>query len=146
MWRSLRIATLLLVLVLVASNALIDRHQSRDWTTTLWVGLHPLNADGSEVAERYLREIRSEHYEGLEDFFVMEGARYGLTIKQPVHVEFYPPPDRLPPPLVRNPGPLDALVWSLRMRWYTWRAPDGPGQRSPNVRLFVLFHDPEISP
>lgn len=146
MWRKFRIAVLLVVLVLVASNAFIDRRQSRDWTTTLWVGLHPLNADGSAVAERYLGEIDSEHYAALEDFFASEGARYGLTIDRPVHVEFYPRPDRLPPPLVRNPGKLDALAWSLRMRWYTWRAPDGPGQPSPNVRLFVLFHDPEVSP
>jgi hypothetical protein len=145
MWRSLRIALLLLVLVLVATNALIDRRQSRDWTTPLWVGLHPLNADGSEVAEAYLQDIESEHYRGLEEFFAREGAQYGLAIDQPVHVEFYPRPSRLPPPLVRNPGKLDALVWSLRMRWYTWRAPDGPGQPSPNVRLFVLFHDPAIS-
>jgi hypothetical protein len=145
MWRSIRIALLLLVLVIVAGQALIARHRSRDWTTTLRVGLHPLNADGSEVAERYVREIDSEHYTGLEDFFAKEGARYGLTIDQPVQVEFYPRPDRLPPPLVRNPGKFDAIVWSLRMRWYTWRAPNGPGQASPNVRLFVLFHDPEVS-
>lgn len=146
MWRSIRIALLALVLFLVAGQALIDRRTSRDWTTTLRVGLHPLNADGSETAERYLGEIRSEHYDGLEEFFASEGARYGLTIDRPVQVEFYPRPDRLPPPLVRNPGRLDALLWSLRMRWYTWRAPNGPGQPSPNVRLFVLFHDPRISP
>lgn len=146
MWRSIRIAILVLVLVVVAGQALIDRRRSRDWTTTLWVGLHPLNADGSGVAERYLADIESEHYSGLEEFFAKEGARYGLAIEQPVHVEFYPRPARLPPPLVRNPGPLDAVIWSLRMRWYTWRAPNGPGQPSPNVRLFVLFHDPRISP
>lgn len=146
MWRTIRIALLLLLLVLVASQALIDRRTSRDWTTTLWVGLHPLNADGSEVAQDYIERIEEEHFTGLEEFFAREGARYGLAIDQPVHVEFYPTPESLPPPLVRDPGALDALIWSLRMRWYTWRAPNGPDQPSPNVRLFVMFHDPEISP
>lgn len=146
MWRRIRIVLLGLVLFIVASQALIDRHTSRDWTRTLRVGLHPLNADGSDVAERYIAEIRSEHYAGLEKFFAREGARYGLANERLVQVEFHPRPDRLPPPLVRNPGKLQAIAWSLRMRWYTWRAPDFPGQPSPNVRLFVMFHDPAISP
>jgi hypothetical protein len=146
MWRRIRIAVLLLVLFMVATQALFDRHTSRDWTTTLRVGLHPLNADGSDVAERYIAGIGSEYYEGLEAFFAREGAHYGLPNDRLVQVDFYPRLERLPPPLVRNPGMFDAIIWSLRMRWYAWRAPDGPGQPSPNVRLFVMFHDPEISP
>ena len=146
MWRRIRIAVLLFVLVVVGTHALVDRHRSRDWQHTLWVGLYPLNGDGSEVAERYLTDIQSQPYTRLEGFFAREGSRYGLTNDRLVHLEFYPRPAQLPPPLARNPGRLDVLVWSLRMRWYTWRAPNGPGQPAPSVRLFVLFHDPRLSP
>ena len=146
MWRFIRILVLSLVLLVVATQALVDRNRSRDWRSTLWVGLHPLNADGSEITERYLADIESQPYTRLEEFFAREGSRYGLANDRLVHLEFYPRPGRLPPPLARNPGRLDVLVWSLRMRWYTWRAPDRPGRPSPSVRLFVLFHDPRVSP
>ena len=146
MWRAIRIGLLSLVLLAVAVQALQDRRRSRDWSNPLWVALHPLNADGSDVAERYLADLTPQHYRGLEQFFAREGARYGLANDRLLFVQLYPRPADLPPALVRNPGWFDAVVWSLRMRWYAWRAPDGPGQPSPNVRLFVLFHDPRISP
>lgn len=146
MWRPIRIALLLLVLVVVASQAMFDRHRARDWTGTQWIGLHPLNGDGSAVAEQFIANIRPENYVALEQFFAREGARHGLANDRLVHVELYPRPARPPPPLARDPGWLQVVVWSLRMRWYAWRAPNAPGQPSPAVRLFVLFHDPQRSP
>ena len=131
MWRVIRIFVLLFVLVVVATQALIDRNRSRDWENTLWVGLHPLNADGSEVAERFLADIQSQRYTGLEEFFAREGSRYGLANDRLIRLSLYPRPARLPPPLAREPGRFDVLVWSLRMRWYAWRAPDGPVNRPP---------------
>lgn len=146
MWRNLRIAGLLFVLLGVAAGSLSDWHRARDWSATQWIGLHPVNADSSEVAERYIEGIGPEHFASLEKFFAREGAHYGLANDRLIHVELYPQPARPPPPLARDPGMLGAIIWSLRMRWYAWRAPNGPDQPSPGVRLFLLFHDPERTP
>ncbi len=48
----------------------------------------------------------------------------------------------MPPLPPEHPSTLDAILWSLHLRWWAWRHDriDGP---KPQVRLFVLFHDPE---
>ena len=48
----------------------------------------------------------------------------------------------MPPLPPEHPSTLDAIRWSLHLRWWAWRHDriDGP---KPQVRLFVLFHDPE---
>ena len=49
MWRKLRIAILLLILLFVALNAYFDRVYSTQWNDALRVATFPINADGSAV-------------------------------------------------------------------------------------------------
>jgi hypothetical protein len=37
---------------------------------------------------------------------------------------------------------LQIALWSLRLRYWAWRNADYPGPK-PDVRMFVLYHDPE---
>ena len=60
MWRRLRIALLLLILVFVALNTYFDRVYSTDWNIPLRVAAYPINADGSAVTERYIRQQSSD--------------------------------------------------------------------------------------
>ena len=50
MWRRLRIAILLLILLFVALNTYFDRVYSTDWNIPLRVAVFPINADGSDVS------------------------------------------------------------------------------------------------
>jgi hypothetical protein len=43
-------------------------------------------------------------------------------------------------------GALSAIGWSLRTRYWAWRVPDYPPGPTPDIRLFVLYHDPATSP
>src|SRR5712671_4941547 len=54
MWKNVRIALLLLVLAAVAINALLDRIATSGWKDTLWVGIFPLNGDGTPMAQHYV--------------------------------------------------------------------------------------------
>jgi hypothetical protein len=46
------------------------------------------------------------------------------------------------PPLAGNR--LQIALWSLQLRWWAWRRDPGP-RPAPQVKLFVLFHDPAKS-
>lgn len=145
MWRRLRIAVLLLILLFVALNTYFDRVYSTDWNIPLRVAAFPINADGSEVTQRYIRQQSTAALQPIETFFEQEAKEYGLQMERPIRLTPAPPLTRQPPELARDPGVLSAALWSLRMRFWAWRvdAPPGP---APDIKLFVLYHDPAISP
>ena len=142
MWKNLRIALLLLVLAAVAGQQLLDRRATHGWHETLWVGLFPLNADGSATAQHYIASLTPADFADLEAFFTREGHRYGLTPDTPVHVELYPQGSQLPPALAPEAGVIGRAWWTLELRWFAWRHTDFPGHAPARIRLFVLYHDP----
>jgi hypothetical protein len=145
MWRRLRIALLLVILLFVALNTYFDRVYSTDWDIPLRVVAFPINADGSAVSDRYIRQLPAAAFQRIETFFEQEGKEYGLHMERPIRLTLAPPLSQLPPELARNPSALSTALWSLRMRFWAWRvaAPPGP---APDIKLFVLYHDPALSP
>ena len=142
MWRNLRIALLLLVLAAVALQQWLQRAHTQSWQQTLWVGIYPLNADGSRAAHDYIEALSHKDFESIETFFVREAHRYGLSLEDPVHVELYPEGSEVPPALARGAGPLGIAWWSLKLRWYAAHASTVPGRVPSTIRMFVLYHDP----
>jgi len=146
MWRLLRITLLLLVLALAVGQTWLDRIRTQSWQQTLWVGIYPLNGDGSPVAQRYVDSLKTEDFTDIERFFAWQAHRYGVTIDEPIHVELYPSPAQPPPMLPPDPGIAQTVWWSLKLRWYAHGAASTPGRPPPHIRVFVLYHDPATSP
>ena len=145
MWRRLRILVLLLILLIVALNTYFDRVYSTDWNIPLRVTIYPINADGSAQADRYIATLRGDRFQTLESFFDSEARHYGLDLERPIRFTAAPQLRDLPPTLDRDANVLSIMGWSLRMRYWAWRTPDLPGP-APDVKLFVLYHDPNRSP
>jgi hypothetical protein len=145
MWGRLRITVLLLILAFVALNTYFDRVYSTDWDIPLRVAVFAINADGSAVSERYIRQLSPDSFAEIETFFEQEAQEYGLQMERPIRLTLAPPLAQSPPALAPDPSMLSAALWSLRMRFWAWRvdAPPGP---APDIKLFVLYHDPAISP
>jgi hypothetical protein len=141
-WKTIRITVLLIVLVIVAGRTWLDRVATQSWKTPLWVGIYPLNADGSPGAQRYIADLSPQSFASIETFFQHEAHRFGVMLDEPIHIELYPQGTQLPPQLEQNPGPLSVMWWSLKMRWFASRATQVPGRTPPRVRIFVLYHDP----
>jgi hypothetical protein len=141
-WRNIRIAILLLVLIWAAGHTWLERFASTRWQEPLWVGIFPVNADGSEAAQSYIDGLDEREFADIEDFVAREAHRYGKQLAEPVHVVLYPPVKQLPPELERSAGVLGTAWWSLELRWFAWRAVDLHGRAPPRIRLFVLYHDP----
>ena len=144
MWRRLRIAVLLLILAFVALNTYFDRVYSTDWDSPLRVAVFPINADGSAVSERYIRRLSSDSFADIEAFFEQEAKEYAVQMERPIRLTLAPPLAQSPPVLAPDPNMLSAAWWSLRMRFWAWRV-DAPGP-APDIKLFVLYHDPALSP
>jgi len=145
MLRRLRILALLLVLVAVATGTWLDHIQSTDWDGPLLVALYPVNADGSAAAASEIRSGGTSNAELLTTFFAAEAAEHGVQIESPLRFVVAPAIDDAPPLLAAGAGPLGAMAWSLKLRWWNLGITDPPGP-TPTIRLFLLFHDPALSP
>ena len=145
-WRQLRITLLLLVLAVVVGQTWMDRVRTTSWTDPLWIGIYPLNGDGSAAAARYVDALAPEAFAEIESFFAREAHRYGVSLDRPVQIELYAPPREPPPVLASGAGPLATVAWSLKLRWYAAHAQRDGTKPAPHIRVFVLYHDPEITP
>jgi hypothetical protein len=63
-----------------------------------------------------------------------------------VRIELYPVGEELPPLLSPGTGPIAAVWWSLKLRWFAFHAADVEGRAPAHIRVFVLYHDPAVSP
>jgi len=145
MWRNLRILVLLLILLVVALNTYFDRVYSTDWNIPLRVTIYPINGDGSPHVEQYIAGLKPDRFGALEGFFDSEARHYGLAMERPIRFTAAPQLRDQPPALKRGANVFSIMSWSLRMRYWAWSTPDLPGP-APDVKLFVVYHDPAISP
>ncbi len=141
MWKTIRVTVLLLVLVIAAGRTWLDRVATQSWKSPLWVGVYPLNADGSPTAERYITDLSREDFASIETFFAREAHRFAVAVDEPVHIELYPQGKQLPPELEQGAGLFGVMWWSLKMRWFALHATEVPGRTPPRIRIFVLYHD-----
>lgn len=136
----MRVALLLLVLFWAATHTWLDRLASTSWKDPLWVGVFPINADGTAATQSYIDALDDSSFEAIEEFIAREAHRYGRTLDHPVHIARYPQLRQLPPELERNAGVLGTALWSLRVRWFAWRTLDFGGRAPPRIRLLVMYH------
>ncbi|HEV2271547.1 MAG TPA: hypothetical protein VGR92_19020 [Steroidobacteraceae bacterium] len=141
MWRALRTGFLLLVLLLVATQAWIDRFSTTRWQRTVFVGAFPVGADASPVTADYVAHLDQGKIDGVRDFVTAEARRYGVGVDDPIEVRLYPTLTSAPPALDSGAGVLTRIVWSLRLRYYRHRVIAAVSPR-PQIAMFLLYHDP----
>src|SRR3984893_8882324 len=141
MWRNIRVLILLLILLWAATHTWFERISSTGWKQPLWVGIFPVNADGSAGAQAYIDGLQTREFADIEDFMAREAHRYGKELPEPLHIVLYPQVRQVPPQLDRGDGLIGTALWSLKLRWFAWREAT-VSRAPPRVRLFVLYHDP----
>jgi len=145
MWRALRITVLLLVLLVVAGQAWLDRFSTTHWQRTVLVGAFPVSADASPVTARYLTQLDQGKIDGVSDFVKAEARRYGVGIDEPIELNLYPTLTSPPPALDSGAGVLTRILWSLKLRYYRSRALAAVSGPRPKIALFLLYHDPALT-
>lgn len=145
MWRTIRISLLLLVLLIVATQAWIDRFSTTRWHRTVYVGAFPVAADASPVTAAYLAQLDQPKIDGVGDFVTSEAHRYGVGIDEPIELHLYPTQTSPPPTLDPGASVLTRIIWSLRLRYYRHRMVASVYPR-PQIAMFLVYHDPALAP
>ncbi len=144
-WRSLRIALLLGVLLLVSVTTCEDKLRTTSWHEPLYVAIYPIAADSSPVTRDYVAHLDAERFQPIDRFFALEAARYHLGLDQPVKTRLRPELAERPPARAPDASLPATALWSLRLRFWAWRV-SGHVKEPEDVRMFVLYHDPALSP
>lgn len=141
MFKFFRVLILLLLLAGVAVSSWRAKTRSVEWNYTLPVNIYPVNADASAVSAEYLRNLKLVNFKPVEKFMKEEAARYGRDTRASIDVRLHGAILNLPPEPPHSANPLEAIWWSLQMRWWSYRNGEmsGPG---PQVKLFLLYFDP----
>lgn len=145
MFKKFRILVLLLVLATVSLGAWRANSRLTAWEHTVHVAIYPIAADDSPATMRFISELKSEGFADIAIWLQAQSQAYGRAVLQPVSLHLAPTVGEQPPLPPPRASAVDALLWSLKLRWWASQhdSIDGP---KPQVRLFVLFHDPERNP
>ncbi len=144
-FKTLRILILLLVLLVVAMKSCQDRYLSTRWHDPLYVAIYPIAADASPATRDYLASLDLERFKPIDRFFAREAVRYRLDTGEPVRTRLRAELRDRPPPRDVNAGPWSNALWSLRLRYWAWGV-SGHAHDPEDIRMFVLYHDPALTP
>lgn len=147
MFRSLRIAASLVVLLVIAVGTWQAKRRIAAWEVPLLAVVYPIAGGESPEARAYVDSLRVATYEPIERFFAEEAGRYGVetSFGQPLRIRLAREVEDLPPPPPTDGNVARIMWWSLELRWWAWRADTWDGLE-PDVRLFVVYHDPRERP
>jgi hypothetical protein len=141
-FKRLRIAVLLYVLLFVAAAQFLTARRTTDWDAPVWVDVYAVAGDGTAATRRYLDALSPTEFKDVEVFLNREALRYGVTLEQPFRLRIVGEHADPLPILDSRASGLDVLWWSLRMRWLAtrlrWR------QSGPNgdILVFAVFYEP----
>ena len=146
MFKAIRISILLFILVFVLLSTWLTQARSTDWKNSLWVKIYPINADGTVETARYIERLDVQAFESIEAFMATEVERYGKPVNRPVRIELGREIGEQPPSFGDQPGVLDVMLWSLKMRWWVGSVTDDQDQIEPDVSIFVRYYQPQGNP
>jgi hypothetical protein len=144
-FKMLRVALLLFVLLIVSLTTWQERYLSTRWREPLFVAIYPIAADDSPKTSAYMALLDSESFKPIDRFFAREAEAYHLGTAEPIRTRLRGILQDLPPQRAADSGIFATALWSLRLRYWAWRV-SGKAHEPEDIRIFVLYHDPDITP
>ncbi len=145
MFKAFRILILLLILIGVSYGTWRTKMRSVEWKHELPVNMYLVNGDGSENVEKYLGSLTVDDFKPIRTFMRDEAERYGRSSYASIDIRLGGIIATQPPAPPRNGNALEAVLWSLKIRWWAYKNAEttGPGTQ---VKMFLLYFDPAQTP
>lgn len=143
MFKKIRIAILLLILINVGVGTYLTQVRTTSWDRSLRVAIFAIPGDASAATLNYVSQLNTESFSSINEFFREEAKRYELKLGGPVELRFARVLTQSPPEPPFGENSISVILWSLKMRWWAWRHGDVDGPK-PHARIFVRYHDPKL--
>ena len=141
-FKTVRLTLLFSALVFIALSAYQLKSMQADWSSTKWVTIYPVNADGSRASQTYIDALDDDSFGSIELFFRDEARRYGLTNDTPIIVKLGPQIDSQPPALKTDASLLDKIIWNFNLRRWASVVKERSQGPPADIDIFVSYYDP----
>ena len=143
MFKAVRIALLLIILIMVASTFLIQRNVAADWQGLIDIRIIPVIADDKPQTQAYVNQLTAKQFQAIEQFLITQARTYNLNLENGLNIQLENNISDIPP---QTPAPgsstLSIVLWSLKFKWWAWQHElDDHSVRQ--IRLYVLYQSPE---
>mgnify|MGYP001812035971 CR=1 FL=1 len=139
-FKLLRVVVLLSILFVIVAGTWLTEKRMAAWERPILVTVYPIIADDEPATERFVKNFDRESYEAVNRFFEREARPYGFTVTPPLRFQWAEPSRDMPPAVPGQRDTLAIVLWSLKMRWWSWRQTFGDDLVSPDIQMFVLYH------
>ena len=139
MFRYLRIAILLTVLLVVVGNKYLTENRLSSWEKPLWVTVYPVLADPGADIRRYAESLNVDTFKDIGEFLQHQASAYGRQLETPVIIQVARPLTEIPPALPTKNSGISIALWSLKMRWWSWMNDGQDGLAPDDIRMYVLY-------
>ena len=146
MFRKLRIVILLTILVVVAGDQWLTGNRLSSWEKPLWITIYPVLVDTQPDVRLYAENLDANSFREIGGFLKQQAARHGVKLDDPVFFQVAEPSTRLPPALPAENSGFRIAIWSLKMRWWSWRIGSQDGLAPDDIRMYILYQqrDPKV--
>lgn len=146
MFEFLRKFSLLMALFVAGLGTYLTMQNTTDWREPLYVTVYPINGDGFDSTDRFIDGIQSDDFASIEAFMQKQASRFSVNIDQPVKIIAGEEIFEQPPEPPRTANPFRIAYWSLQLRWWASRATKNQPGPEPDVKLFLVYFDPNVTP
>jgi hypothetical protein len=136
-FKTIRVTVLLAILAAVALSTYADKRAIQSWERPLAVRVYPIAVEADADTEDYAQRAEARMFAAVPQFLEREALRYGVETSPLMEITVDHSLGERPPLPPLEPGVVDAMLYSLRLRWF---ASDLEG--AADVKLFVLFYRP----
>jgi hypothetical protein len=143
-WSRWRIGFLIIILIIVGEMAISNESRISKWYAPAVVAVHIIPADDSPHTAQFIDTINLDSFLGLEWFFTRNAKVYEFELENPIKLHLAHKPYTYPPMPPKQPNLITAIFWSLQMRFWASGIEYKNGMK-PDIQLFLLYHDPEIT-
>ena len=140
-FRNIRVVILLSVLAFAAIYTKEQRLNTTSWYQPIEVVIYPINGDGDSKTKHYIQSLTLKHFQDIDNFFIRHSKKYHLIVDKPIFTTLGATIDSHPPspPADRN-SRLEVMLWSMKLRYWTYKnTPDSISNKN-RIRLYVLYH------
>lgn len=131
---------LLAILAAVALGAWSERRKVRSWTRPLVVGVFPVPATDDPELRALVAGLDSEQLSPVARFFAAEARRLDAPSLDPLVLELGPVVSKRPPSPPDSGSALDAISFSLSLRYWSWRVRRSVDAPEVDLAVFLVLH------
>ena len=109
------------------------------WDRPTLITIYPIVADDDIEVMRYASAVEEHTFEPVNAFFERESRPYGFRLSPAFRFQVADVSNELPPEIPGMFSRLEIALWSLRMRWWTWRKAQADGLIKGDIQMFMVY-------